>query len=133
MKIDLVRLESSKEGTFGVLLIKGKIFCMTLENPWKDNEPNVSCVPTGIYCAEKINSPKFGLSYELKDVQGRTHIIFGHVGNSSKDTLGCMLFGQRFGSINDIRGILNSRDAMKEFNHAMLGITSFAVHIRNAF
>ena len=55
-----------------------------------DNKPNISCIPAGNYIIKPVNSPKFGLTYEVCDVKGRTHILF-HKGNFVDDSLGCIL------------------------------------------
>ena len=46
-KAEIVRLEKSADGTFGVLRLDGKVFCVTLELPDRGNKVNVSCIPVG--------------------------------------------------------------------------------------
>lgn len=67
--------------------------CVTLERPWRDNQPKVSCIPAGIYQVVITLSPKFGrLMPHLLNVPGRTEIEC-HWGNTVVDTDGCILTG----------------------------------------
>ena len=43
----LIRDTFTEESTIGRLFINGELFCDTLENPWKDNQRNISCIPDG--------------------------------------------------------------------------------------
>ena len=104
--------------TYGVLLRKSespeqyKPVCCTLENPWKHNQINISCIPPGSYKAEIITEPyskHFGM-YRLKRVPGRS-LIDIHVGNYPKNTLGCPLLGMGIGPA----GISQSGDAVASF------------------
>ena len=45
----LIRDTFTKESTIGKLYINGESFCDTLENPWLDNQRNISCIPEGQY------------------------------------------------------------------------------------
>lgn len=85
-------LKSDPTGTLGELILDGKIICQTLERPWKDNAPEISCIPTGEYLCKRINSPKFGETFEITDVPNRTHILM-HSGNYVTDSIGCVLLG----------------------------------------
>lgn len=51
-----------------------------LELPWLDNERSVSCIPAGTYECERINHPKYGHCWLVKDVPGREGILV-HIGN----------------------------------------------------
>jgi len=65
----------------------------TLENPWENNEPYISCIPkNNEYQCERVDSPRFGNTFQILDVVGRTHILF-HVGNWERQTQGCILLG----------------------------------------
>lgn len=85
-------LKSDPTGTLGELILDGKIICQTLERPWKDNAQETSCIPTGEYLCKRVNSPKFGETFEITDVPNRTHILM-HSGNYVTDSLGCVLLG----------------------------------------
>lgn len=69
----------------------------TLEDEWRGNQRQVSCIPTGSYQAvphgwEPGSPVKFKQVWRLLNVPGRSDILI-HVGNSHKDTLGCLLVG----------------------------------------
>lgn len=116
MKIlELIRLETNiHEGTRGVLRIDKELFCITLELPWKMNRRNISCIPTGQYELFPYESPRFGNTFSLTNVPNRSNILF-HYGNTIQDTSGCILLGERLGTINGNRAILNSRKTFIEF------------------
>jgi len=109
--IELMRVSYSAHGTFGVLLSDGIPMCVTLEDPWNDNRKNVSCIPTGNYECIPHNGHRYKDTWILKGVPRRTAILF-HVGNTQKDTEGCILVGQRFGTLDDQPAILGSKAAM---------------------
>lgn len=90
----VVRLEHNDTETLGVLLLDGQLFCYTLELPWRSNQKNISCIPTGQYRCRRYDSPQFGPVFGVQDVPGRSDIILGHVGNEHYDTTGCILLGR---------------------------------------
>ena len=52
----------------------------TLELPWLNNIRQESCISAGTYNCERLNHPKFGHCWWVKDVPGRSEILF-HAGN----------------------------------------------------
>lgn len=81
-----------------------------LENPWLGNEPEISCIPTGVYrlglrkeggwhnsaLVKKRIAPTYQGMIEVLDVPGRTFILM-HWGNWPKNTKGCPLIGTTAG------------------------------------
>ena len=64
----LTRLETSDQGTFGLLVLDDGHTCATLELPWRNNARKRSCVPAGVYCFRlRKDSPKHGECYEEWD------------------------------------------------------------------
>ncbi len=65
MHLDIIRDASlsSNTGTFGKLLIDGALFCVTCEQPWNDNKPDVSCIPVGDYELRAFDSPAHGHTF----------------------------------------------------------------------
>ena len=110
----LIRVSYAKYGTFGVLLDRNIPFCVTLERPWLENRRNVSCIPSGTYTCERTLSPKFGETFKVLNVPGRSHILF-HKGNLSDDTHGCILVGEYFDALRGKPAILASGKAFAEF------------------
>ena len=92
----LIRDTFSKESTLGELFINGERICDTLENPWKDNQRNISCIPEGEYPVRlrlaRESASRDYLHLLVQEVPNRDWILF-HRGNTSKDTSGCILVG----------------------------------------
>ena len=107
----LIRDTFTKESTIGKLFINGERFCDTLENPWLDNQRNISCIPEGQYKVRlrlaRESATRDYLHLLVQDVPNRDWILF-HRGNTAKDTSGCILVGN--GRKQDI--VENSRLAM---------------------
>lgn len=137
MIAQLKRIAQTRDGVFGVFLINYKPFCFTLEDCWLGNERNVSCVPSGVYLCEKFQSSIHGQTYVLKDVPGRSAILFhagnyaGEVGEKSGDTDGCILLGDglRLSEQGVANGIFPSKSAMKRFLSICNGIEHFTLEI----
>ncbi|PSR57252.1 hypothetical protein AHMF7605_10485 [Adhaeribacter arboris] len=88
--------------------------CKSLELPWRNNKPKVSCIPPGIYQVVKRNSPKYGDHFHIQDVPGRDYILI-HQGNYHTDILGCILPGQAHTDINGdgLRDVTNSKNTLR--------------------
>lgn len=95
MQLDLLRVGNDFALTQGVLRTEERAFAVTLELPWHANKPQQSCIPVGTYTCKRIKPPKFGETFEVTDVPGRSHILF-HKGNQTGDTAGCILVGEQF-------------------------------------
>lgn len=107
----LIRDTFSKKSTIGRLFINGESFCDTLENPYINNERNISCIPKGQYKV-RLRLPRESATRDylhllVEDVPNRSYILF-HIGNTAKDTSGCILVGN--GRKQDV--VENSRLAM---------------------
>lgn len=93
----LIRDMFTANSTIGELFINGERFCDTLENPWLDNQRNISCIPEGEYPV-RLRLPRESATRDyihllIQDVPNRDYILF-HRGNFPKDTSGCILVGQ---------------------------------------
>lgn len=103
-KVILVtRLKDNGVNTLTSVAVSGtnipfKIF-PSLELPWKNNLPEVSCIPARVYSGEVRYSKKYGRHIHIKGVPGRSLILF-HWGNFTRDTLGCILIGSNFKDID---------------------------------
>lgn len=90
------RFLPSIHGTFGHMQVSNFVF-FTLEEEWKDNQANESCIPANTYEIRLTKYHRGGfMTYEVMDVPGRTHIKF-HPGNTEEDTAGCILLGLQLG------------------------------------
>lgn len=128
---ELIRLEQGTDGTFGVMRLDGRVFCVTLEPPEKGNRVNISCIPTGKYLCQKVDSPRFGETYEVTDVPGRSNILL-HPGNVTDDTRGCVLLGKHFGKLRGDRAVLNSGKTFDGFMDQCAGSESFPLVVEDA-
>jgi hypothetical protein len=110
--MELIRFGSFKDRTVGRLTYNDEHF-YTVEKPWADNKPNISCIPTGYYKLVRVDSPKFGENtWEIADVTGRSHILI-HVANTSVDVIGCIGLGM--GLFPQLQGVSSSRTAIENF------------------
>ena len=92
----LIRDTFSKESTIGELFINGERICDTLENPWVDNQRNISCIPEGVYPV-RLRLPRESATRDyihllVQDVPDRDWILF-HRGNYPYQSQGCILVG----------------------------------------
>lgn len=94
----LIRDTFSKESILGKLYLNDEMFCDTLELPYKDNKRSISSIPVGEYNV-RLRYPRESATRDyihllVKDVKDRNYILF-HIGNSAKDSRGCILVGQK--------------------------------------
>ena len=78
------------DGTNGILECDGKLICLTIELPWKNNETKVSCIPEGKYFIKKRYSKKFQWHLEIMDVKNRSLILFHPANNALQELNGCI-------------------------------------------
>lgn len=128
MDVSLVRVGQSESGTYGILRYEGIPFAVTLEQPWRYNEPNVSCIPTGRYTCRRLRSPKFGDTFQVTNVPNRTDILF-HKGNTVEDTHGCILIAEEFSGTFDKPMIVSSQRGFHEFLQMLDGQMTFELVI----
>ena len=129
-KFKLIRISHTANETFGVLLEEDIPFCVTLERPWLGNIKSVSCIPKGFYVCKRIQSPKFGNTFEIENVPSRSHILF-HKGNLSDDTHGCVLVGEQFEPLRGENAVLASGKAFAEFKRRTDDIDIFILSIES--
>ena len=79
----------------------------TLEEPWKQNQREISCIPPGDYPLKEHNGHHFQDVWEVCNVPGRSAILI-HAGNTIKDTRGCILVGL----VKRKDGVGSSQDAL---------------------
>ncbi len=138
LKVVLSREPSTDDGTYGKLVLPDGTSFETIELPWRQNRPMVSCIPEGSYRCEYIVSQKFGNVYELKGVRGRSAVLI-HAGNRAgdqtkglkSDSLGCILLGKNRSVVGGQKVVTDSRPAVQEFNDKLAGRT-FILEIRNS-
>lgn len=123
--VHIFRSKPTIYGTEG-FLYTANFSCYTLELPWKDNQPNISCIPKGEYEVVVRNSPRFGKVYHVTEVKNRQHILI-HAGNLAGDeskglkthVKGCILLGKYRGILEKQRAVLCSRPTVRAFMNAL--------------
>jgi len=129
MLIKLIRVEDNKRyGMFGILIIDGETFCVTLEPPDLNNKEDISCIPAGKYKVVKINTEKRGKVFMVMNVPNRT-FIYIHAGNKVEHTEGCIILAQHFGKLQGNRAVLNSGVTYERFMNKLTNIYEFDLEI----
>ena len=131
-EVKLERQSYTPISTFGVLWVAQQ-FWWAIEPPWRGNEDDLSCIPTGVYdllpCMHNISTPSRKddyPAYEIAGVPGRNGIHI-HIGNTVDDTTGCVLIGNGFGILSgrvskrQLPAVLSSRIAFEQFMAVMGG------------
>ena len=127
VKIQIRRLSSDEQGTRGRLFIPDAWFsCFTMELPWRDNEPFYSCIPADTYPFIPYESSRFGSTFLVQEVPGRTGILF-HSGNVAGDkrkdyrthSAGCILPGKRRGILWRQKAVFVSRTTTRKLKEAL--------------
>jgi hypothetical protein len=77
-------------GTNGVITHNGELVCYTIELPWKNNAPGISCIPEGTYTLLKRFSRKFAWHLHLTGVQGRDLILVHPANDALRELKGCI-------------------------------------------
>jgi hypothetical protein len=125
-KIHLFRFHTSDQGTQGTSIIPNNSFtCYTLELPWRNNQPNISCIPDGEYIIKPYRSRKYKHVYQVHNVPNRSYILI-HSGNYAGDkskgyrthVQGCIIVGKVFGYLHNQLAVLNSRITL----HSLLDV-----------
>ena len=126
--MELVRFASFKDRTIGRLTYNDEHF-FTVERPWLDNQPNISCIPTGFYELVRFDSPKFGPdTWEVANVTGRRFVLI-HVANTPADVIGCIGLGM--GLFPQLQGVSSSKAAIENFYLMTAGLEKEEIIIRD--
>lgn len=115
MKLELHRSQPGTQATLGLLIIDEVPECITLEDVVRLDNPTTpedegkkvygeTAIPAGTYKVTVELSPKFGKMYpRLHGVPNFTGILI-HSGNTSHDTLGCIIVGSVIDDADHIHG-----------------------------
>jgi hypothetical protein len=128
--------------TFGKLYLpwlKVQPDIYTIELPWKDNEPDVSCIPAGTYTLSPYSSPKHGDVWEYQNVLNRSLCLM-HPANYAcevrigeiihpNELEGCTAPG--FGIDESIPMITRSQDAMNYLRTTIGVKTTWQLEVRD--
>lgn len=148
IRLALIRTVKGDQGIFGRWVLGGRTW-PSLELPWRDNQPYVSCIPPGRYQCEFNYSRTFKRKlYLVKGVEGRSGIRI-HGANWAGDVkmdyysqlLGCMAPGLRYAQMtptDDERDwkpqwtVKSSQRALKQMMNVLKG-DPFELVIEEAF
>ena len=128
----VIRETFTEVSTIGKLFLDGEFLCDTLENPYLNNQRNISCITEGQYKVRlrtaRESATKEYLHLLVQDVPDRSLVLF-HTGNTAKDTRGCILVG--IGTEQDL--VKNSRLAMELLMKEILNLggTNINLIIKN--
>lgn len=131
-RITLTRLESSDQGTFGLVQFTDGGFLESFyagELNWLDNRSNVSCIPIGLYRCTWTFSPHFKrYLYLVEGVKNRAGIRIHPANFMGDDTKGfkrqlngCIALGERLGQMDGQKALLLSAPAMRRFEATLNG------------
>ncbi len=121
IKVFLIRFSSSDQGRLGLWITNG-FEAKTIELPWKNNQPNISCIPTGTYKCRYRWSRKYKGHYHITGVPDRTWILT-HNGVWAGDTekgfrthsAGCIIMGKYHGEYQKQDCVFVSRATLRRF------------------
>jgi len=129
----LLRLEENYiYGTFGVLIIDSKVFCVTLEPPDVLNQTSISSIPAQQYTCKRYSSDSYPNTFQIMNVPERSYVLF-HAGNFVENTEGCVLLARKFGVLSGGRAVLNSGETFNQFMEKMSGVDEFRLTIREVY
>lgn len=131
MTAEVHRILLNDKQTLGILTAvntEDKVFvCKTLELAWKENKPDISCIPSGIYECKYTRSNRLSklkgrdfYTYEVLGVKGRAGIRI-HAANYFFQLLGCIALGSAHKDINldQQLDVVHSGKTISEFEKFM--------------
>lgn len=114
----LLRYEDDSLRTFGILVVPPGDACHTVERPWLDNKPFVSCIPPGVYTLRPWESPTKGKCLKIEGCEPERTDCLIHRGNVVKDVTGCVAVGEYRGNLANAGrkepAVLNSKLIMRQ-------------------
>lgn len=99
----LARTGQTLDGMFGALSYDGKQIAVTVERPWNNNKPGISCIPAGSYPVTRFKSPHNGDCFLLHNVEDRSEIEM-HAANVAEQLRGCIAPGKTFATFPEFEG-----------------------------
>lgn len=118
-----LKREYDRSATTGVMTLPSGLNVYTLELPYRDNLPNVSCLPPGVYRAKwlaRSASGKYKRVWHIQNVPGRTGILI-HAANFLHQLQGCIAPGVTRGNSDGLPCVWNSGAALNKIREELEG------------
>lgn len=124
MKIDVERIKTDKDTTVSTVSVDGQFVCFGLEDTFREEKvKHRTRIPQGRYDIKVREYGGFHERYKKKygfhkgmlevcDVEGFTDILI-HIGNTHKDSSGCLLVGMACNAYTGAMNIASSEVAYK--------------------
>lgn len=78
------------QGTNGRITFGAEHICHTIELPWRNNLPRLSCIPEGRYLLKKKRYSKHGEQIGIPAVLGREAILIHAANDAARELHGCI-------------------------------------------
>lgn len=127
MDLGLVRTEYRSDGIFSEFRdAAGEQLFVTLERAYPDGLGGwIPKLVNGIYTCERRVSPELGYElFQIMNVPNCTYIEI-HIGNSRKDSKGCVLVGMGIAQVSGLQMITQSKIAFGKFMDLQAGLQTF--------
>ncbi len=127
--------KNQSTGTLSVIDSDCKVLfaCSCIERGWRDNQKNVSCVPSGVYTVVFEPSNRFKMNlWELKNVPNREECKI-HSANHWHQLNGCIAPGKKLIDF-DKDGYLDVTDSyntLMELHEVLKNVTETTIEIIN--
>lgn len=124
MRLRLLRSGETEIATPGRLVTEDRELVLpTLEQPWWDNRPFLSCIPPGFYALEPYVSQSSGPTWRMVgETVGAVKADLGGAvtrygcqldrANHARQLQGCVAPGRRMGRLGDELAVMRSGDAL---------------------
>lgn len=138
-EIILERFSYSPTGTFGIVSVTYTDFSsFSVEQPWRNNQPFVSCIPDGDYVCKWYDSPRFGKTLAVvggsvslfPSPQHQRDFIVFHLGNWPENFEGCIGLGREYTCVSGQIGVTSTRDTVNRFLDLFSGLDDIALTIK---
>lgn len=115
--VEIERLAHLPKGVLGVLRAPN-FECFTVERPWLDNQPFISCIPEGTWEVRPFTGRRFKSVSIIEGVPNREFILI-HSANRPTELSGCIAPGVRFDFEDQCPVVWNSRFALQSLFEAV--------------
>lgn len=118
-KVSILRTGEVLGATLGLWYFNSELKGTTLELSWVNNQPQVSCIPLGLYLAKphktfNERTQTWRSTFQLRDVPGRSGINFD-IANTASEIRGCFALGLTHGTLKGKPAVLSSEKANQLF------------------